>query len=194
MVQTSFRWRDDDGSETAASWLELKNIDHTITMGSGNVNIRIRIEMEETAGNVWANFEEELYISKNGAAYVVLPATSSGFGIQYGISSYFADQDETTQQIGSGTYVTGLNQGMAENGVGGGAGEPDYGGSDTCEFEIVMELVDADLSDADYFDFEYWENGSTTNITFTEIPRLTISKAAAAGPVAGSLAMMGAGR
>lgn len=179
MRQVSSIWRDDDNDEINATNLELKNAPHTITMGSGDTKIRLRIEVDETAGNAMSNFMEQWRVQKNATGgYVALPAVGLGTGIEQTTSTHYTDGDDTTQQLGAGSFL-GTNSGMTQADFEGSAMVPDYAGSDTAEFEIVLNVIDADVADADFFDFRIYEGGVVIDV-YAQTPRLTISKAAGA--------------
>jgi hypothetical protein len=48
--QSAWRWRGDNGSESAASWLAATDTAASFNIGSGNVNARLRLALTETLG------------------------------------------------------------------------------------------------------------------------------------------------
>ncbi len=148
MEQDSFRFRNDDGSESAATWKAAVNTDVTITV-SGNTAFRIRFLVQETAGNASVNFKPQLQRQLNAGGFVDVTGTS---GVIRAVdSANLTDGEDTTQQIGAGTFITN-NDGVDEvNGVAGSA-KTDFVGNDETEFEYSVEIVDADVADSDTVD------------------------------------------
>lgn len=102
---SSYRWRNDDGNEASATWKETLNV--STVPNALNVPIRLRIGVENTSG-VDDNFEvNSLQYSKCGGAWVTI--TNSTTNDFYFInSSNIANNTPTTQQISTGTYLTGV--------------------------------------------------------------------------------------
>ncbi len=174
--QDSYRFRDDDGGDADATWRAALNTDVSEDVTAGDVELRLRILIQETAGNSGSNFGESWEFDINSAgSWTALSAVTTG--AIYFTSTQYTDGDETTQQLGAGTYVSGTNDGMAHSSNGGSGAAPDFAGSDECEFEQAIRLVAADLNDGDTLDWRIRESGFT--VTDTRVPRITIVKAGA---------------
>ena len=65
LEQEGFRWRDDDGSESGASWAQNQDVDHTIAK---NTNVRLRILLDATGDPDTDQFELQYKRSDEGAA------------------------------------------------------------------------------------------------------------------------------
>jgi hypothetical protein len=168
-TQNSFRFRNNDNGETNASWIANANTNITPTVGAPGLILRIRIAATQTgtAGTLTGR----LYIAKNGGSYAQASASATT-GCRVGTNTtYFADNDATTQQLSSGTFVAGkmdcatgqttATASMATNAV--------------TDHEYEIELVFADLANGDYFDFR--ERNSTTAFgTYTNTGRITVTK------------------
>jgi len=159
LEQTNYRFRNDDGNETTATWKDAQNTN--ISLSGGQI-FRLRILLSETGGATAFAFGE-LNVSKNGGGYTSVTTSSSN--IKFVTSSNVSDNTATTSQLtgGVGSFV---------------AGSVDSNGAVTdvnlllqnTEFEYVLQIVSADVINGDTFDFE-----STGVTTYTLIPRLTIS-------------------
>ncbi|MEE9302598.1 MAG: hypothetical protein V3U84_02325, partial [Thiotrichaceae bacterium] len=89
--QTSFRFRNDDGSETAATWIDIA--DNDISWRPGTTNLRIRFEIQETAGGS-GNEDFNFQYDKNAAAsWTDVTTTSSN--IRLVTSTNVTDGDAT---------------------------------------------------------------------------------------------------
>jgi hypothetical protein len=184
--QDSFRGRNDDGTETTASWIALANTNWTQDIDA-DAQFRVRFLIQETAGVAEADFQEILQYNLNGAGWNNVTGASSV--IRGVLSSNYADGDNTTQQIGAGTFIT-TNAGMVE-GDGGPASTtaPDFAGSDETEFEFMLEIQAADVVDADTIQLRVTNNGTALG-TYTNTPTVTVTEAVA-GRIMSSL--VGAG-
>jgi len=73
--QNTFRFREDDGNETGASWIDAQG--SNINRGTGTANkFRVRNLVQET-NNGAANVPWPLWASYNGGSYFVVTTTSS---------------------------------------------------------------------------------------------------------------------
>lgn len=172
--QDSFRGRNDDGSETTATWKAAANANWTQGV---DANFRVRFVIQETAGFSLNNFAENLEYNRNAAGWVDVTAASSV--VVGALSANYADGDDTTQQIGAGTFIAN-NNGMVE-GDGGPASSkvPDYAGNDETEFEFCVQIVGADVADADTIELRVTRGGTVLD-SYTNTPSITVSKPAAA--------------
>ena len=172
LEQTEFRWRDNDGTETGATWRQLVNVDDTHD-GVQTNGIRIRFAINSNAGGTDQTDDWQIYIAKNGGSYLTLAASDWEADET---SPDYAFGDPTTQQISSpdgfraGEMVESSAQvtNWAAN---------DAGFEETTEFEYLINPAST-LSESDFYDFRVRINGAPI-ATYTETPRLTI---AAGGP------------
>lgn len=164
--QDSYRWRDDDGTETAATWLELVNVSHDFDVQGGNVQARLRFLLQEDGGGSLNNITGTLEFQINGGGYNAIGAATTG--CIYFDSGNLTDGNDTTQQLGAGTFIT-ANAGIGEDGVV--EGVADFAGNDETEYEYTVEFVAADLGDGDTIDFRVQEAD-----TFTRTASATITK------------------
>ena len=165
-VQQAFRFRNDDGSEAAATFMGTGNgEDQTI---DADTIFRLRFVIEETAnGNSNTGFE--LQYSLNDGGYNDVTTTTP---IQAVASAYDPDpQDDqalATARLGfSGTYASGRFD--------------DDGATTTAiiiknsytEVEFCLQIPTGALSDEDYFDLRVYAVGVALN-SYTDTPRVTV--------------------
>ena len=165
-VQVSYRGRNDDGSESAATW---KCPINTNWMQKPDTNFRVRFLIEETAGATTGTLGGQLQYRKNGGAWTNVTGASSN--VIAVASANVTDEGATTQQLGSGTFQAGKID-EADGNIG------DISGlsSEETELEYVLQIVDADT--ADYDDIELrviGKNDDTTALdTYTSIPKILV--------------------
>jgi hypothetical protein len=96
-TQGVWRWRNDDGSETSATWKAAQNT--PITISSAGENFRLRIEMYNNGGSGLggAFLEDSMAGSSKWDTLRVTP-TSSAFMIA-GASAFVTDLELTTEQL-----------------------------------------------------------------------------------------------
>jgi hypothetical protein len=141
--QDSFRGRNDDGSETTATWQADANVNWTQVMDQ---NFRVRFVVQETGESAAADKSFQLEYNHNGGGWNDVSGASSV--VRATASPNVADGADTTQQVGSGTFVS-PNAGFDEvNGLAGGT-SLDFSGSDEVEVEYSVQIRSADVSDTD---------------------------------------------
>lgn len=166
-VQQVFRFGNDDGSESAATFYAAQNTNINPTISS-NTNLTLRIAVANTAGGVISTRSWQLQYSYNGGTYTDITTSSSK--VKAFDSSNLTDESSTTNRTtgASGTFVAGL---ISETGIcdGGGTG---FGLSRNLytEFLYTLTLINADLSNGDTLDFQI----SLLN-TYTVTPRITVT-------------------
>jgi len=144
-TQQSFIGRNDDGTEITATQIAAENINFDQVV---DANFRIRFLLLETADRADANVEFQLQYNKNGGGWNNVDAASTN--VRSFASGNFADGATTTQQLGSGTFIT-PNDGMDEvNGLAGGA-NLDFTSTVNQEVEVeyCVQIRSADVSDFD---------------------------------------------
>ncbi|MFA6057120.1 MAG: PKD domain-containing protein [Taibaiella sp.] len=101
--QTKYRWRNDDGSETTATWRAAENT--AITIADTASILRARIELQNNSGAVYDIDESLEYSSNGGTTWTVITNAPTNAFI-YQSSANVADGDATTNQISTGTAGT----------------------------------------------------------------------------------------
>jgi hypothetical protein len=168
-TQEDFRFRNDDGDETAANWYAAAHTNITPTVGAANLKIRLRTAVKQT-GSTAATLTGRLYISKNGGAYAQASSSSSG-GLKVVDSTYLTDDAATSQQLSSGTFVAG----KVDDSTGQSSATGSMGQNTHTEHEWMLQLTFSNLADGDYFDLRV-RNSTTVLGTYTYTPRITVTK------------------
>lgn len=165
--QTDFRARNDDGSETGATWQASTNTDWSQYYQDP---LRIRLAVAEVNGEKDNNRQFQLQYSHNSGTWTNVTTSSSV--VQATTSSNFADGDNTTQQISSGTFLAGR---MSEDGIAGDNSAISFNGGDTTELEWMLSVVNADVSDGDTVSLRAVFGDGTVFGTYTNTPTATIN-------------------
>jgi hypothetical protein len=185
-VQESFQFRLDDGGisdspTTGATYIGSVGDDYTTGTGTGNT-FRLRFVVQNTAAKIVNNVVFMLKYDKNTAAdYTTVSTTSNNIRLVNDGNS-IADHQTTVQHIGDGTYVVGDSEGFNDGQTDDETGLIDFAGNDETEVECCLYVVDADVADNDTIDLEIYRTGNNALDTYTDIPRVTVSKAAAGVP------------
>ena len=173
--QWTFRFRNDDDSEAAATWKAAGDVDVEV---APDENVRLRIAAQETAGGSTTR-AFKLQYSLNGGTFTDVNASSSV--VRCSASPHVAEDADTTDQIGgSGTFVgTGgfdevdgrtstANMAFAANGHG--------------EVEFCFQVLSADVADNDTIDFRIVDvTGTVLDGGYAIIPRLTVNETPPSG-------------
>lgn len=153
--QVGFRFRNDDGSETAATWMAAENTDASVPL---DTIFRLRFVLDETAGA--ADTEGfELEYRRNGGAWTT--ASSGGTLLQTTSSTFVTNQEATTRQLTSGTGSFSAGQ-IAEDPNAAGIS---IGAGNVTEIEWVIRANSAGGATAgDTIDFRVYKfNDATFN-------------------------------
>lgn len=174
-TQTGFRLRFDDGSETTATWKAAVNVNKTPTLGV-NFRVRFLIRRDALASNdtdFWQVFE-----SHNGGTYTHIQVAVTK--TEPFVSSNYVHEDETTQQIGSGTYNTsGANDSMCNSvdflsmgitWVGDAANQIEN------EIEMSVVIQPGSVSNGDTLEYRVRRSSDALEGGYPEVPLLTVVK------------------
>ncbi len=172
--QDSFRGRNDDDTEVAATWITASNTDWTQAV---DANFRIRFLMEET-DNDQGTLSPQIQMNHNSSGFVDL-ATDVVFASS---SIHFAHNDATTSQLSNGTFTAGN---MGEDT--GTTADINMGTLEETEVEFCLQISGVDVNDGDTILFRII-NGNTAVGSYTNTPTVTASKGA--GPAEGAELMM----
>lgn len=163
--QDTARFRNDDGSETTATWVATEGSNASLNV---DTNYRIRIQVQETDGTT-TTFSPVLRYSHNGGAYTVVSGSSNV--VRASASTQFADDATTTAQLTSpgGSFVAGR---MDENG--GTTADITVTDSNYTEVEWCFQIRSADVANNDTVAFRAYDgtgalNSYTTTLTATVV-------------------------
>ena len=166
-TQVSARFRNDNGSEAAATWKAALNVN---LKAGPSLQLRLRICVK-CSGTTSGSFTPQLRYSKNAAAYTSVTASSAD--VRAVDSPNLTDDAATTKQISvnanwSAGKVDDVSGAMTSTAV--------TTGYDT-EMEWSIKLEDSALANGDTLDFRCY-NSTTAFGTYSTTLRLTVSKAA----------------
>lgn len=169
-TQTDFRFRNDDGSESTATWKAATNTNINGDVTLGDLDLRVRIALQ-CVGTTAATFTASLWVSKNGGAYAQLSdVTSNAKAVG---STNLTDNAATTQQITGFTFVAG----RVDDIDGTMTSTASIVQNSGTEFEWMIRLISADLANGDTLDFRAYRSGvPVTN--YTQVGRITVVKSA----------------
>jgi hypothetical protein len=101
--QTKYRWRNDNGSETTATWKAAENT--AITLADTTSVLRARIELQNNSGAVY-DIDESLEYSTNGGTTWTVITNAPTNAFIYQSSTNVTDGGATTNQVSTGTAGT----------------------------------------------------------------------------------------
>ena len=106
LTQSSFRVRNDDGSESSATWAAALNTNASIQVDT-NFRVRFATSVGGSGSGIYTNTgTRSIAYSLNGGTFAQV--TSSSSVVKLSSSSHVSDETATTQQITSGgTYQAG---------------------------------------------------------------------------------------
>jgi len=143
--QDAARGRNDDGSQTGATWKAAANTTYSLDKNDsagGFIDFRHRFVLQETGGGGKSNWLERIEFSINEGAWTAVGASTD---VQWDSTLNYADGDDTTRQVGSGTFVS-TNAGCTESNEQGDSGSPDLAGNDEFEAEFMLRIITANFS------------------------------------------------
>ncbi|RYZ21201.1 MAG: hypothetical protein EOP49_47160, partial [Sphingobacteriales bacterium] len=101
--QTKYRWRNDDGSETAATWRAAENT--AITLNDTSSVLRCRLELQNNSGSTHTVNESLEYSSNAGATWTTMTGAASD-AFRYQSSANVTNGGATSNQMGTATAGT----------------------------------------------------------------------------------------
>jgi hypothetical protein len=177
--QKSYRFRNDDGGEAAATWIAAIN---TAISLAEDANFRLRFEIQETGGTeatLLADRQSKLQYRKNGGAWNDVDGTS--LNIRSALSTHFADADPTTNQLtaGTGTFTAGtIREGQTATTV-----DPSIPASGHTEHEYMLNLRGVDVDPSDVIDLRIVRLNGNPLDTYTQTAQLTVAGVGGGTPV-----------
>lgn len=164
LTQTHYRFRNDDGNETAATWAAA--LDTPVVMADANADFRLRVSVQ--GSGVSDDEELGLQYRLNGGTW----NTPTGAVISVNDSAHVADGAPTTQQITSGTFEPGIfDDANAETDV------SIAMGTGSTEVEFSLSLVAADITDGDEVEFRLLRTGGFELFAYSVTPLIYVGAA-----------------
>jgi hypothetical protein len=167
LAQTGFRGRDDDGSETTATWKAGTNVNWEQRL---NRDFRVRLLVENADEGIgFGPSPITLKYSLNGGGYATVGVSTA---IKYVPSINYSNGDDSTQQIGSGLFVT-PNAGMSQDNT---AGPVTLPGDvlNEVEIEFCLRIVSDNLNSGDIFRLQGWFASVEFSNGYFETPEITV--------------------
>jgi len=175
--QTSFRCRDDDGSESAATWRQLIDVDDT-----QNVDTNYRIRFGYTAAGMVGSVSAQLQYNLAGGGWVDVTATSDV--VRSSASPNVADNATITEQLAQGkdfiantTPTGGFDEvdGIVESQV--------LETTEESEAEFCYQIRSVDVTDAQTLQLKITHAGSDFDTYQSPLLTITVNE-----PAGGSIA------
>ena len=162
--QTAYRFRNDDGNETGATWKDIINTDVSVDV---DTTFRLRIQVSETAGGNYANRLFKLQSNTGGAGWQDITTTSSNVKMVSSANDGWTitDDDPTTEQLaGSSTFTTGRydDDGATETSI-----TLDADSTGDTELEFCIQGVGTDLDNNNTTTFRVIETDNTPLNNYT---------------------------
>lgn len=173
----AFRFYDDSGGEAASAQLAAQDVNITVNLDGGDVDIQFRARVDEVGGADGTTMDDYgVEVDKNATSFVALPTSDTGtgiFAVAAGLTNDAATTNRSSDPIsdpGGGAFVAGE---QSDDGI---VDDMQITASDFTEHAYGLRLVAADLVDGDFFDLQF-SNSSVSNNNVT--PRITIEKSGA---------------
>ena len=168
--QVAFQYRDDDGTEVAATDRQAVNVDDTLALDT-NFRMRIGVQGAHTGGSGSFDLTVAFQYNVDAAGWNNITTTSSN--VRAVGSANFTDDDATTEQLAqSQTFVAGH---MDDDGD---CPAVSLSETEESEFEICFQLRSAELSGGESVEIRIVDSGSALD-TYTQTPSITVAAAAA---------------
>src|SRR5690242_5385468 len=184
--QAGFRLRNDDGSESGASWKAAQNANTAINV---DTNFRVRFLMQNSGTTALNNLVAQLEYTLNGGASTNVNATSTV--VRSSASPNVADAANITQQLtgGTGTFI-GLTGYDEVDGAAGGA-SLDVPASGNFEVEYSIQIRSADVNNGDVIHLKVTNAGTDFTGSYTQFPAIIAAKSVSLTPLVGALITAG---
>ena len=172
-TQDSFRGRNDDGPEATATWKAPIN---TNWAQRADIPFRIRFLVHRESEGTSQNGSMDLYVSKNSGSFELISSiVDTSPVIDVASSTLEAQGTDTTQQLGSGTYL------VANSGVNNNNGEALTGTAtwtngilQEAEMEYCLQIVRSRVSIGDTLEFRCRFNTIIFTGGYTNAPIITV--------------------
>lgn len=162
LTQHSFRGRNDDGSQTTATWKAAANTNFSQTLDT-TFRLRFVIQSDAFGGST---FTTKLQYNLNAAGWVDI--TTSSTVIVAVNSANITDTEATTQQVGAATFVAGEE---TEDGV---TGSVVLAQSQQTEHELVCQILSTGATVGDTIQVRCLESNGTVFTTYSQTPTITV--------------------
>jgi hypothetical protein len=163
-IQNHFRYRNDNGSESTATWIAATDANPASLLCDRNYRMRLAVQNTSPSNGLTPT----LYYSKNAGSYTRVNLSSSVVRSRSSIS--VADGTPTTQQISSGGYIANVVD------TADGAGIfvtllQNY----TLEVEFCFQIRSVDVAHGDVIQLRVY-NSTLPLYSYTVVPSITVNK------------------
>ncbi|MBN1968423.1 MAG: hypothetical protein JXR48_01605 [Candidatus Delongbacteria bacterium] len=128
-IQDKYRWRNDDGSETSATW---KADENTAIYYTGTENLRLRFQFYMHESSAYDNYLELYYSVNTGGPWTKITSDGSSNHFVLSESDNFTDQETTTGQLTQNIEHDFVSGKMIES-------------SDTFSFTLVSQSTEYEI-------------------------------------------------
>lgn len=179
LYQIAYRWRNDDGSETGATWAESANT--LLGQLSVSTTKRLRFQVKNDNGSTASyTYRLEYGIKETTcdaiSSWVTVPDTAGAEAWSMIDSSYFSNGDNTTNVSGI-SDPSGLNFAAGKiNDTSNQTASINLTGTQFTEIEYALQATGNAVSGATYC-FRLTNAGSTGNIIYSTYPEVSINSA-----------------
>jgi len=189
-TQDAYRGRNDDGSESTATWKAGLN-ELWVQQVDTPFRVRFLISRPSEASN--QNVVMSVYVSHNGGAYELCSsAVGTSPVIDIASGSLEPQGTDTTQQLGSGNYLTN------NDGVSNGSGDArtnsalwPLGTAYEADFEFALQIVGASVVPGDTLALKVYYNDSILVGGWTNYPTLVVPQPPGVRVQGGTIAIKG---
>jgi len=184
--QAGFRGRNDDGSETTATFKAAQNTNWTQQV---DTNFRVRFLMQNSGTTALNNLVAQLEFTLNGGASTNVTGASTV--VRATASPNVTDAANITQQLtgGTGTFIglTGFDE--ADGAAGGNS--LDVPASGNFEVEYSIQIRGADVNQGDLIGLRVTNAGTDFTGSYTQVPSIIVAASATRTPLVGALTAAG---
>lgn len=168
--QKSFRGRRDDVTLNSVTFNGGGGLNTNWTQIT-DTNFRIRFTIQETAGAAIAQAYQLMY-SYDGAAYAVV--NSSATHVRPSLSGNFADHDNATQVLGTGTgtFVDGDGLESSED-----TDSISIAASGNTELEFCLQILGSQVQHGKTINFRVYVSNNNALDTYTVTAGITVDRA-----------------
>lgn len=180
LTESKIRGRNDDGSETTATWIAAENTAWTQRAG---VTFRVRFEVTSSAAGSGVIYNCQLQCQHNGGSWVnVTPSSSVVRAVN---SANITDTEATTEQLAGSLAF--LASEVSEDGI---TAQISQGLNQNLEVEFVIQIVGADVANGDEINLQTTKSGVAMDAYGVALnPLITVEKL----PGGGNLPVLGVG-
>lgn len=168
--QASFRAKNDNGGETSTDWIAALNANWS-QLQDANFRVRFLVQEEDDVADADVSFQ--LQYNLNSGGWNDVDGSSS---VVRSSAGDLTEGGDTTQQIGSGTFVTpNAGQDESDGLTGGTSLDFTTTANQEVELEYCMQVRSADTSGGDSIQLRLWNAKTSATLgTYANTPTITV--------------------